>query len=306
MRRIPLIVVILSIPLVIGITWWLGTRHHDFLREPTATEIETAKLRATSELIRPSDLFVLEGADSEEPPEPAPPPPPGPEPVKPKPPLIDISDPTSEAPIDAWAERLDLPAGSFIELASRLESDAHLAWARVTWERVIDLADSSPEDLEVAVRAIARIRASMPPPAEVPEGAPAVGLVVDTPEDRVELTRRAAAEASEILESAADRSIAFSAKVRADESDPPVLRVSLIPPGAEDDPPASVPLDPPSDPDIIRQAILRAAYKLIASELSTSGDLRTLSTPREKETPAESLSHRITRRAWATYAAENP
>lgn len=306
MRRIPLIVVILSIPLVIGLTWWWGTKDYDFLRQPTATELEMAKLRATSDLIQPGDLFATETTNPGEPVDLPLPSPPRPEPPKPKLPLIDISDPSSEPPIDAWTERSDLPAGSFIELASRLESDAHLGWARVTWERVIDLADSSPEDLEVAVRAVARIRASMPPPAEVPEDAPEVRLVIDAPEDRLELTRRAADEAVATLETAADRSIAFSATVRADESDPTILRVALLSPTTPDDSPPSVPSVPPADPDLIRQAILNAAYKLIASSLSTSGELRTLSPLRGKESSADALSHRITRRAWAIYAAENP
>ena len=303
MRRIPLTVAIFSIPLVIGVTWWLGTRDYNFLREPTATEIETAKVQATAEMVRPSDLFAMESTGPAEASEPPPPPPP---PPKPKPPLIDISDPSSTPPIDAWSERSDLPPGSFIELASRLESDAHLAWARVTWERVIDLADSSNEELEVAVRAVGRIRASMPPADEPPEDAPNVKLVVDAPGDRLELTRRATDEAIAILEKATDRTLRFTASIRANQSDPPILRVALIPPSQADESPPSVSGEAPSDPELIREAILRSAYKLIASSLSTSDQLKPLSSPGGKESPADALSHRITRRAWAAYAAENP
>lgn len=304
MRRVSPVWVVISIPIVIGGTWWLGTRHYDFLEKPTATEIETAKVWATAEMARPSDLFAIETTEPVD--EVTPPPTPKPTKPKPKAPQIDVSDPSSAAPLDAWTERGDLPAGSFIELASRLESDAHLGWARVTWERVIDLADSSPEDLEVAVRAIGRIRATMVPPETAAEDAPEVRLLIAAPEDRVELTRRAAEEAAEILEQAADREASIVATVTIDDSEEPGLRVSLVRPAASEEDAGSTLSEAPSDPDIIRHVILKSSLKLITSALATSGDLKPISPMGDDETAAEALATRITRRAWAAFLAESP
>ncbi len=295
MERVPPVLVVTAVPMVIGVTWWLGTRDHDFLQAPSVTEIETAKYRATAEMARPSDLFGIESVDAEtEPPSPPPPEPPKP---KPRAPQIDISDPTSPAPPDAWTERTDLPAASFIELASRLESDAHLGWARVTWERVIDLADSSAEDVEVAVRAIGRIRATMAPPEQPPGNAPRVKLVVEAPGDRIELTRRAAEEAAEILEMASDRAASFVATVKTDDSEEPGLRVALLRPGDEAGEIGSIASEAPADPEVIRRTILQGCFTLIASALATSEELNPIPPPRDGETAAEALSHRVTRRA---------
>ncbi len=303
MRRVPLPAVLISVPAVIGVVWWQGTRDFDFLAAPSATEIETARSRATAALARPSDLFAIERtAESTEPVALTDPPPAPPKPA-PKPPRIEISDPGSPAPPDAWIERDDLPAGSFIELASRLESDAHLAWARVTWERVIDLAEASREDREIAVRAVARIRASMPPPEALPDDAPTVTLAIKAPADRLELTRRAADEAARGLEQASDRSIRFVAKVESDPSEEPQLHVMLLPPSQGDEPPAAATSDAPSDPDKIRNTILSSAFRLIASALATSDGLQPPPPPLEGQPPQEALSTRITRRAWATYVA---
>lgn len=303
MRRVPLPVVILAVPVVIGATWWSGTRQYDFLKPPTATEIETARSRASLELARPSDLFAIDRLPENEPTTAQPSPPEPPPAPKPKPPRIDVSDPAAAAPLDAWITRSDLPAGSFIELASRLEAEGHLSWARTTWERVIDLAEASSDDREVAVRAIARIRASMPPPAETPAEAPEIHLQISAPADRVGLTRRAAEEAAAALTQATDRRVKFAPKVISDSGESASLATRLVRASEAAEELPSVAVDAPSDPDALRRAILQSAFKLVASELAVHDELQPISPPLEGEPPAESLATRITRRAWDDYAA---
>lgn len=299
MSRVPLSIAFSAIVCVVVAIWWRFTRDYDFSREPGATAIETARSRATAELARPADLFVI--GQSPDPPEPQDPVIPAPAPrTPPKPPQIDVSNPESPAPFDAWTERRDLPAGSFIELASRLEASAYLAWARVTWERVIDLADASREEREIAVRAIARIRATIPLAADTVADAPVVKLAVEVPAEHLESTRLAAHDAALDLELAANRTIRFRSVVKAVRADPAALRVSLHPPSL-DGPAPSVSSEAPAEADAIRRAILSSCYKLLASTLAMDESLSPLSPPAPAEPPLDSLCHRITRRAWAIY-----
>ncbi|BCX50262.1 hypothetical protein HAHE_41700 [Haloferula helveola] len=291
--------VILSIPLVIGLTWWGGTRDYDFLAEPSATQIEIAKARATQELARPADLFGVESPAAEpgmahKPPKPPPAP-------KPKAPPIEVGDLDQVPPLNAWRDRKDVPAGSFIELASRLEAEAKLAWARVAWERVLDTSLPNDEELDAALNGVRRIRATIPHDETAAEDAPLLTLRIETPKDRSELTKQAAKLAVETLKQASDHLVRFEPEVVATTGgDTPQLVVSIVAKGS-DDPPPSVTRQAPSSVDGLQSGILVAAFKLVASSLAVSDELRPISSPSQGEPPMEALSTRITRLAWREF-----
>lgn len=296
-HRVPIWLVILLCPAVVAGVWFAGTRHYDFLKPPTEVQIAKAKSRATQALAQPSDLFAVlpssDGPTEHEPsPEPAPEPPP-------PPPLIPVNDLPDPIPLEYWTDLTDYPAASFVQLASTLEAKGQLVAALVAWERVLDFADASPEETEVAVKGIRRLRASVPPPEEPAKDAPKITLRVAAPADRIELTRKAARLSAESLAQASFRQIRFEALVVPDRSKEPKLTIKLLNQGKAESP--SVELDPPADADTIREAILNSAFKLVASSLAIDGSLRPVSQPEQAEPGDEAAATRITRRAWSRF-----
>jgi hypothetical protein len=239
---------------------------------------------------------VLPG--SEQPTEHEPTPQPAPDPPPP-PPLIPVNDLPDPVPLEYWTDLTDHPAASFIQLASTLEAKGMLVAALVAWERVLDFADASPEETEVAVKGIRRLRTSIPPPDEAAKDAPKITLRVAAPADRIELTRKAARLAAESLAQASFRQLRFEALVIADRSEEPKLAIRLVKQGKVESP--SVELAPPADADTIREAILGAAFKLVASSLAIDGSLHPVSQPEQGEPGDEAVATRITRRAWSRF-----
>lgn len=279
----------------VGLSWWIHTRSHDFLASPSAAALEAAELRATRELARPADLFAVPRRASE----------PG-EAVSPrtlrnvdapeKPPHIEVGDLAEPPALDAWTERHEFPAASFIDLASRLETDTRFPEALVAWERVIDHVEADADERLAALNGIRRLREFLTS-AGTPDTEPTdLVLAVETPADRIELTLRAAAEAAEILDRAAAGQISFESVVDPIEATPPVIRVSFR--NAAGDVSALTETPAPETEDRLRRSILKAAFNSVSASLALEESLQPISLPEPGEEPADSLALRITRRAW--------
>ncbi|MCU0796115.1 MAG: hypothetical protein MUF31_09290 [Akkermansiaceae bacterium] len=295
-QRIPWPAVVLLCLLVVGLVWHFGTRHYDFLTPPSEYELALVRSRVGTDLASPSDLFALPPAQETEKAEPEP----EPTEAEAAPPVaapvildIDLPDPL---PQNYWIDLKDMPAAAYVDLASRLEADARLSEALVAWERVLDHAPANPEEREIAVRAIRRIKSSVTAPTRLVRDAPTITLRVTAPNDRVEITRRAAKEVAEALSLASFRQIRFQTVVEANRKTA-ILEVSF---GAKaDDQKPRLEAPAPSTADAVETTLLTAVYKLIASTLALDGSLKPISPAPQGETPVESLSHRITRHAWS-------
>lgn len=299
-RRIPLPLAILLCIAVVGTIWWRGTKDYNFLKPPSPTEIEFARQRAAGELAQPSDLFAVEPVEEEEVAEIKPPEPP-PEPPAPTP-VIAAGDISGDPQLDAWTSETDKPAASFINLASKLETDTQLAWALLAWERVIDHANPSDQELEIALNGIRRIRATLPPWNENQEAGSDIMLIIDAPGDRLKLSMRAAGNAAKAIDKASSGLLNVSQIVREGRATAasPKLKVILTIKGAED--PPSVETPSPKDSEEIEKEILTSVFKLVGSNLALRDDLQTISSPQPGELPADSLESRITRLSWQKFA----
>ena len=298
--RIPIPLVILLCLAVVGGIWWHGTKDYDFLKPPTPTEIEFARMRAASELAEPSDLFAVEHDMEQEVAEIEPPAPP-PEPPAPTP-QIDPGDLSGEPQLDAWSDHSDKPSASFINLASKLEADTQLSWALLGWERVLDQASPTDEERKVALNGVRRLHATLPPWNDDPKEATALTLIVDAPGDRITLSMKAANNAAKTIDKASSGLLKISAIVRKGRATAasPKLKVILTSKDTKD--PASVETPSPKSAEEIEQEILRSVYKLVGSKLALLDEVQPLSTPGSDEPPAESLEYRVTRLAWQKFA----
>lgn len=295
MKRVPPLFAILLCLGVVALAWWRGTAGYDFLAKPSATEIETARHHATQELARPSKLFAVPEVDE------APAAPAEPETTDDDPgntlPRIDPGPLEGEPPLDAWADEAGKPAASFLDLASRLETDTRFPWALLAWERVIDTARPDEDERRAALNGIRRLRQSVDAPA--PAEPAAVTLRVAAPTDRIELTRRAAADAGTALSEASGGLLDFRVEVSAREADEPRLNLGFQ---TDQDQAATLALDAPAEEEGLKNAILTGAFRLVASNLAVDEDISAISSPEPGEAPADSLATRITRRAWLAFA----
>jgi len=301
MRRVPLL---LAIPLALAsfaLSFWLGAREHDFLAPPSATEIERVRSEVARRLDRPDPLFAVDLPVRVQPPEPEPP---RPQPTPKPPPKIEFGDLDRTRTLDAWAKPRR-PAASYVDLASRLESETHFAWALLAWERVLDHARADDAQREAALKGVRRLRATVPPWNDEPEQADSLLLRLEVPADRLEITRRAADTAATTLAEASSGLLRFEPTTRrADSGGPPELKVSLARDAEAGAPSVAVP--GPETAAEAETAILDACFKLVASALALDDSLHPPAAPDAAESPAEALATRITRLGWHRFAESLP
>ncbi|MBK1827458.1 hypothetical protein [Haloferula rosea] len=296
MSRIPpWIAIILSIAIIASV-WILGTREMDFMTPPTEAKLEMARTRASQQLAKPSDLFAVPAGPVESPPPAEPPPKEAPDQPEP-PPTIQVGDLERSPTLDAWKDEEDTPAASFIELASRLEANTQMAWARVAWERVIDHTPADEDELQAAIKGVLRTR--LTPTAMDGDERPRLSLTLAAPRDRVEVTKRAAAGAAEELSKASSELIVFTSKVTPDAELNDELEVGL----GIGETRLAMRIPAPGSPTDYADTILRATFRLISSQLAANEGLQPISQPIAGEKPAESLATRITRLGWQSFAA---
>lgn len=298
--RVPLGIVLPLGLAVFGVTLWLGVRRHDFMTPPSATEIEKVRAEVAEELARPSALF----AANEDPPMPKPlapqaAPEPPPEPAAP-PPRLDPGDLSRQPALDAWVSEEKIPAASFIDLASRLETDTQLGWALLAWERVLDQAEPSPEETRAAVNGIRRLRATLGESVRLTEKPASLLLRVQAPSDRLKLARAAAATVADFLGLASSGNVALEPAVERSREKEPTLTVSFGTDATSERPSISLPA--PETAADLENALLEASFKLIAADLALTSSLSPPPAPPPNEFPAESLEFRITRLAWQEFA----
>lgn len=295
--RIPKWLAVILAMLVVGIVWHVGTRGMDFLTPPTAAQLEMARTRASQQLAKPSNLFAVHSGPSSQnasgQPEPRDQVPATVE----APPRIEFGQLTGEPELDAWFELSGLPAASFIDLASRLEADTRMTWARVAWERVIDRSEADEDQMQAALKGVLRTRLA-PTPAPSPP-VPGMQLLVKVPEDRIELSKRAAEQAALELTSASSDLVQFEAKVAAVDELEEELEIAI----GRADSFSAIRIRAPEVPTNYSEAMLMSVFRLVASQLATNPELSAVVMPVPGEKAKQALGTRITRKAWLSFAS---
>lgn len=302
MKRVPLPLVFLVVGGTIGGVWWWGTKDLDFLKPPGNAEIQAARLRASLQVNRLGEQAIAAV-------DPAPTPvlvspkliqPPLPPPPEAADMTVEIGNLDGDPPIDAWLEAKDFPAISFINLASSLEAEGHLAWALPAWERVLDSTAATTEQRAAAVNGIRRIRTALGESIASSEPSTDLLLQISASSNLSKMTRKAAQVAVASLKRASSGIIQATPELSS-SSDSETLTLSLRSQTAEQTGPF-IELPAPKTQSELEEALAVGIFKLVASVLAADGDLTPVDVLVPETNPRHALEDRITRLAWTRFA----
>lgn len=296
-RRVPVSVVILLSLAAIGVPWWLGTRHMDFMTSPTETELEAIREKTRMAVPGRARLF----STSREPEEKSPV---IPEPIR-KPPAIDPGDPTAPAGLVAYGEHAEEGADAFVELAVWLEEQGYGARALLAWERLLDMCHPTDDQRAAAAAAIRRLRSGAPEWNMDPQAAVPLVLEIVVPEKAVtdELKKQAEAIADE-LDALSSGLLAFETKLEAfpkgDSSKGIALRILGDSDGASST--GTFQLEQmPETPEGFAFHLFSGVFKLVAAQIAATTDFTPPEASPDGSDPRDALLERVTRLTWAEF-----
>jgi hypothetical protein len=270
-KRVPLPLVLVLCVAVVVASFLYWTKDMNFMKEPSAAELEKVREHTLATVPARSSLFNVpapipkkEGEPAEITPAPV-------EPAAPKKPKIMPGDVSADPIVlDAFSDYKSEGAEAFIELAAYLEDQGRSVWALLAWERIIDQVKAQPAQLEAAITGVKRTKPGVKPWNTDPEQSVSVTLEISVPNK----TPKAAVD--EIAETAcrdlgeiSSGILTFRAKVsvrnRSDKSKKFSLKVVNGSKGAT----GSYILDQmPEAADEIRFQTLLGVHKLIESQIS--------------------------------------
>jgi hypothetical protein len=310
-KRVPIPLVILLSLGAIGLPWWLGTRHMDFLKPPG--DFQLARIRADIAGSFPKRAPVVPRSSQPDPADAVQ------SPIKP-PPAIDPGDALAPAPLDAYRSHADRGAAAFIELAALLEEQSGHARALLAWERVLDSCRAEPPQIAAALAGIQRLRPLVAPwnidpqaarplvlEATIHSGSPPDGWQDRLGECAEELGRHSAGllrgEARVVSAPAPDRQ-RTGRRTRRDaaaSAGPAMLQLRILGEGEQAASTPRIDFVPNPDPKILRRQIRAAVYTLVASQLAATTDFPPPEPLGDRESPAAALATRITRLEWSEF-----
>ncbi len=296
-RRVPIPVVILLSLAAIGIPWWLGTRHMDFMTPPG--EAELAAIRAKTRMAVPGRARLF--STSREPAEKSPV---IPEPIR-TPPAIDPGDPTAPAGLIAYGEHAKEGAEAFAELAVWLEEQGYGARALLAWERLLDMCHPTGDQRTAAAAAIRRLRSGAPEWNMDPQAATPLVLEITAPEKTITdgLKEQAETIASE-LEGLSSGLLAFEAKLEAFPKDDSSKGIALRILGDSDGAASTGTFQleqMPETPEGFAFHVFSGVFKLVAAQIAATTDFTPPEAPPDGSDPRDALLERVTRLTWAEF-----
>ncbi len=294
-KRVPIPVVILLSLAAVGIPWWRGTRHMDFLTPPPEEELARIREETARSVSGRSPLFAVgrraEKSVIESPIRPAP--------------AIDPGDPDAPATLDAYAEHAKEGTAAFIALAVHLEEQRGNARALLAWERVLDTCRPDESQRAAAHAGIQRLRPLAAPWNTDAEAAIPVVLEASVP------AKVPADALEEVLGRCANELgrhsaglLKFEPRVeRPEQKGKPaaILSLQLSADGVGAAATGQLDFPLPSDPDALRREILAGTYKLVASQLAAYTNYNPPAPLSPEDSPPRALETRITRLCWSEF-----
>ncbi len=296
--RIPFLVAIPACLLTIFVIWWVGTRDMDFLAPPSEARLQEIRSEALAAL--PVSTMQDDAISVRVPL-------PQPDPTLPEPAElivpVDFGDLTSPPVLDTYSDRAPDGAAKLLALAAALENRGAFQRALLAYERVLDLSQSNPEQIQTATSAIELLKPTLPLWNTDPTTALPITIHVGTGEKFSEILPAILDKISVDLGNASSGLLKFSHKLNIGRSiqteDAPTPVAAWITGGGEDAPSTDVLSFTTNDPDALRNDLLKTVFNLVRSHLSKS----TAYTPAPEVMgePLTALETNITRLLWQEF-----
>ena len=310
--RIPLYLALPLAFLSMGLVWWMGTKNKDFVTAPNAQTLASVREDALADLVAPDSIIADEDDASAIKVKPARLVLPNPEEIKPDPDpaenAIEPGDLTLSPGLDRYLADAKKGADAMVALATQLETTGESTHSLLAWERVLDATPASPEQQDIARKAIARLRPQLSLWNVDPLAAQAVVLHVSCDADRAKTIEPLLKEIATFLSASSSGLIDCQLKLQAGpkpRSDAPRQPLALSFQGSSADAVQSKTLTIPvlSDvPEEQRPLLLGNCYKLIRDGISARSELQALPEWQPTTDAASLLQHAITRRIWSVWA----
>ncbi len=295
-KRVPIPVVILLSLAAIGLPWWQGTRHMDFLTPPSDAVLARTRAKAALSQREKSGLFSIgrdpkEKATIESPIRAAP--------------AINPGDPASPAPLNAYAEHAAEGAAAFITLAVHLEEQGGNPRGLLAWERVLDVCRPDESQRQAAIAGIKRLRPVVAPWNIDPLAWKVLVIEATVPASvQADALEEVLTKCANELNRHSSGLLRFEPRVERPErkgQQAAVLSLQMTAdgPGAASTGFLDFPLPP--EPEVLRREILAGAYKLVTSQLAATSDFVPPTPLEEQDSPSVALETRITRLCWAEF-----
>lgn len=297
--RVPFYIVVPLLILTVGIIWWSNTRHMDFLSPPSEARLEEVRAEALASLPSSStqrDAISIKVPDPDLSELVATPPPP--------PPDIEADELSTPPTLDSYSDRTADGPASLIQLAAALENQGHFQRALLAYERILDLSQPEPENIQTAISNIARIRPTLAPWNSDTEKNLPITINIGTGTRLENELPPVLEEVSRLLGIASSGIITFTHQInigRSIQADDAPIPVAVWITGPGEDPPTTDVLAFTSEtPETLREDILKTSFNLIRGHLAKSTAYNPA--PETIDDPLEALNTHITRLLWQEFA----
>lgn len=304
--RIPIWLSVLLVLATVSLTWWLGSRHYDFLGPlpetdslagaPPADAASEAPDTAAEPLVEPPQApLETTGPPTATPPLPLPLPLP----------LISHDDPDLPAALDAYLLESRLGTAELAARATALEQAGKRERALLAWERVLDSGNPALSWRGPAQTAIRRLRDSLPPWNQDPDESIALMIQIGADIRFGDTLELAATEAATQIEHASSGVLRVEALVTLGEAAGPeteALPVAVWITDNADPPKSSTEVlsftTPPEEAAVLNRRILATIYDLVRGRLEKERSWAPLPILDGEGDPLDALETALTRRAW--------
>lgn len=295
-KRVPIPVVILLALAAVGLPWWQGTRHMDFLTPPSESALARVRAKTAMSQREKSRLFSIgrdlkEKAAIESPIRAAP--------------AINPGDPASPASLNAYSEHASEGAAAYITLAVHLEEQGGNARALLAWERVIDTCRPDDAQRQAAMSGIQRLRPVVAPWNIDPLAAKALVIEATVPASvPADALEEILTKCAHELGRHSSGLLRFEPRVERPErkgQQAAVLSLQLTAEGPGAASTGFLDFALPAEPDLLRREILSGVYKLVTSQLAATSDFTPPAPLADGESPSTALETKITRLSWEEF-----
>ncbi|MDP4626321.1 MAG: hypothetical protein NWT08_14450 [Akkermansiaceae bacterium] len=297
MRISPLIVLPLCL-LTIAFIWWTSTREMDFITPPSEARLEEIREEAIASIpvtqnqddaiaikvpIPNDDITIIDPIESTEP--------------------VDLGDLTTPPVLDTYSDRAPEGAGKLLALATALEKNGTFQRALLANERVLDLAQSNPNQIQAAVSNIQRIRPTLTRWNRDSETGLPVTIHIGTGEKFADVLPEILGQITADLENASSGLLTFDNKLNIGRSiqdtDAPTPVAVWITGGGEGEISTDVLSFTSDDPQSLNNDLLKTVFNLIRGHLQKSASYNPA--PEAIDDPLSALNSHITRLLWQEF-----